>query len=79
MKKLKYGTDLQLIIRITRTIVRFCYAIEMIQAFIKLRFVQIFRTTQGFGLIRIIVLIVSSVLSVTGLFLQTRKTPSIQI
>ena len=48
----------------------------MIQAFIKLRFKQIFRDTKVLGLIRIIVLIVLSSLSVIGLFIQTEKTPN---
>jgi hypothetical protein len=48
----------------------------MIQAFIKLRFRQIFRATKGLGLIRIIVLIVLSALCVIGLFRLTEKTPN---
>jgi hypothetical protein len=48
----------------------------MIQAFIKLRFRQIFRAIKGLGLIRIIVLIVLSALAMIGLFIQTEKTPN---
>lgn len=47
----------------------------MIQAFIKLRFRQIFRATKGLGVIRIIVLIVLAGLTVIGLFMQTKKAP----
>jgi hypothetical protein len=66
----------QIFLQISSTVVCLDDSITMIQAFIKLRFRQIFRATKGLGLIRIIVLIVLLALALTGLFTQTEKTPN---
>jgi hypothetical protein len=74
---LLYGADApQIILQISSMGVCFYFAITMIQAFIKLRFRQIFRATKGLGLIRIIVLTILSAILVIGLFTQTEKTPN---
>ena len=77
LQKLLYGADApQISLQIRSMVVCFHYAITMILAFINLRLRQIFRATKGLGLIRIIVLIVLSALSMIGLFMQTKETPN---